>query len=475
MLIAFRSVVVAIIMLVMVSFSPLVIARPVDAVRPAGPTWDRTYVPSRGVFSVEQTRDNGFIMSASSGDIWGVMKANAAGMPEWQRQYIPMGYSSAGGVTTPTSDGGFILIGGAQSIGYVTGLDGWLLKLDHRGSVEWSRIYDLPGDEGFDSAQQTSDGGYIALGMWTPVVNGFPGFSQAWLVKLSPKGDIEWQHAYGTQHANSVQETSDGGFIVAGDGGFVVAGVSLNDQRAWLLKTDPLGNTVWQKAYAVPIEDAIIDDHARWVRQTSDGGYIAVSDVITFRTGGAQSSVAWILRLDAEGSIVWQKLFSGGGNGYTTPRSVDEMFDRGFLVAGEFTVSRSGTGPNGPWLLRLAADGSLVWQKIYGEEIFYGVSDSFSRAQETRDGGIIAVGSKVVCCTETFTWALKLDAQGNIHGCPIGVPSNATLTDTDSIVTDTAIMPVDTDATASPVDVTVTTSAFPVQDVCMALPSKNEN
>lgn len=118
-------------------------------------------------------------------------------------------------------------------------------------------------------------------------------------MKLSPTGDVEWQKAYPVDgFPYSVQETSDGGFIVAESLGLN------NGQRAWLLKTDPLGNTVWQKAYAVPVEDAIIDDHARWVRQTSDGGYVVVSDVTVFRDGFAQSSLAWILRLDAEGSIV---------------------------------------------------------------------------------------------------------------------------------------------------------------------------
>jgi len=461
-LIAFRRTLVATILMIVV-FSPLVIARPVDAVRAVGPTWDRTYVPTLGGGqNSAQTGDGGFIMSAYGG--W-VMKANAAGMPEWQREYLPMGYRSASGIVTPTRDGGYVVVGAARSIGYVTGLDGWLLKLDHRGSVEWSRIYDLQGDEGFDSAQHTSDGGYIALGVWTPVVNGYPGFSQAWLVKLSPTGDIEWQHAYSAQHANSVQETSDGGFIVAGDGGFVVAGVPLNDQRAWLLKTDPLGNTVWQKAYAVPVEDAIIDDHARWVHQTTDGGYVVVSDVTVFRDGGASLLLPGFLGLIPGGNIVWQKLYNGGGDGFATPVSVDEMLDGGFLVAGDFSISRSGGGPSGPWLLRLDANGNLVWQKIYPGSFF-------SEAHVTRDGGIIAVGS---CCGVGFVWALKLDSNGSVRGCSVGVPSNATLTDTDSIVTDTTIIPVDTDATASPVDVTVTTSAFPVQDVCVALPSKNES
>ena len=170
---AFRPLVVATILLIVV-FSPLVIVRPVDAVRAVGPTWVRTYVPTLGGGqNSAQTGDGGFIMSAYGG--W-VMKANAAGMPEWQREYLPMGYGSASGIVTPTRDGGYVVVGAARSIGYVTGLDGRLLKLDHRGSVEWSRAYDLPGDEGFDSAQHTSDGGYIPWGSGHRLLTGILDF-----------------------------------------------------------------------------------------------------------------------------------------------------------------------------------------------------------------------------------------------------------------------------------------------------------
>src|SRR2546425_13247213 len=111
-----------------VVFSPLVIARPVDAVRAVGPTWDRTYVPTiGGGQNSAQTGDGGFIMSAFGG--W-VMKANAAGMPEWQREYLPMGYRSARGVVTRTREGGYVVVGAARSIGDVPGVDGRLFQTD---------------------------------------------------------------------------------------------------------------------------------------------------------------------------------------------------------------------------------------------------------------------------------------------------------------------------------------------------------
>jgi len=430
----------------LVLFSPLVTVRPVAAERSVGPTWDRTFlsIDPGGGSSVEQTSDGGFIMSAQSSAEW-VMKMNARGMPEWQREYGGGG----NGQVSQTSDRGYIVVGGNQ-----------LLKLDHMGNVEWSRKYYLTGGMGLFSGQQTTDGGYIALGEWLPVVGGL---SQAWLVRLSRTGAIEWQQAYAGQgfvEPYSVQETFDGGFVVA-------AGLPWNNsQKAWVFKTDPMGRMVWQKAYSVPGE---IDHHAYQVRQTSDGGYVVAADIIVFRNG-AQSSVAWILRLGPDGNILWQKSYDGGG--FVQPSSVAETSDGGFIVAGRFMPRYSSVFPfppvglSGPFLLRLDSAGNLVWQKIYG-----GANDFLFRVQETSDGGIIAVGSNVGgfhnCCNN-LAWALKLDSNGNLRGCPVDVPSNATLTDTNAIVTTTTVTAVNTNAIVSSTDLTVTTPTFPSQDLCSA-------
>ena len=127
-------------LLILVLFAGLPFVRPAQAERVLGLTWDRTYlsvVP--GTSSVEQTKDGGFIMSALSRGLW-VMKSNAAGLPEWQREY-----TDSSGIVTQTSDGGYIVVGGDQ-----------LLRLNNRGDVEWSKSYGGSKVDNFVSGDRKS-------------------------------------------------------------------------------------------------------------------------------------------------------------------------------------------------------------------------------------------------------------------------------------------------------------------------------
>src|SRR5207245_10775042 len=111
-----------------------------------------------------------------------------------------------------------------------------------------------------------------------------------------------------------------------------------------------------------------------------------------------------------------------------------------------------------PCLLRLEAYGNMVWQKIYG-----GQNDFLIQAHQTRDGGIIAVGSMVggsPNCCDNLAWALKVDSNGSIRGCAVGVQSNATLTGTSATVTSTTIASTNTNASGTSTDVTVTTTSI---------------
>jgi len=421
-------------LLILVLFAGLPFVRPAQAERVLGLTWDRTYlqIDPAGGSSVEQTSDGGFIMTALSRGQW-VMKANAAGIPQWQREYSAGG----SGVVTQTGDGGFVLASGDQ-----------LLKLSNRGGVEWSRLYGAPYDALF-TVHQTSDGGYVAMGNTQSIESGH--VFNAWILKLDSLGGIVWQKAFPGQDGYWVEQTSDGGYIMSGT--VLADGVG----AAWVAKLDAYGSISWQKAFEVSWHSP-----AYQVHQTLDGGYVVLAQIDN-RVGQIlfASSEAWILRLDSEGRLLWQKSF--GAEGFAYPSSISQISDGGFVLAGRSNPASLNPliGIWGPWLLKLDSSGNLVWQKMYGLG-----NSGLQEVHETMDGGLIAVGNEATDCCGHLVWAMKLDSDGNVHGCDVGFASNATLTDTSATVTTPSATSVDTPFTPSPTDVTVTRFMIMPQDQC---------
>ena len=177
-----------------------------------------------------------------------------------------------------TSDRGYVVAGDAvsfstQGLGY--GACGgasraWVLKLDSTGGIVWQKTYGEPYNGSARAVEQTADGGYVVAGR---VFLG-TGNSDAWVFKLDQAGNIVWQRTFGgpfDDGARSVQQTSDGGYVVAGftawTGIWYVDRFGDIQGPAWLFKLDSAGNMVWQKTYG--------DDYlARSVKQTSDGGFV---------------------------------------------------------------------------------------------------------------------------------------------------------------------------------------------------------
>ena len=361
------------------------------------------------------------------------MKANAAGIPQWQREYSAGG----SGVVTQTGDGGFVLASGDQ-----------LLKLSNRGDVEWSRLYGAPYDALF-TVHQTSDGGYVAMGNTQSIESGH--VFNAWILKLDSLGGIVWQKAFPGQDGYWVEQTSDGGYIMSGT--VLADGVG----AAWVAKLDAYGSISWQKAFEVSWHSP-----AYQVHPTLDGGYVVLAQIDN-RVGQIlfASSEAWILRLDSEGRLLWQKSF--GAEGFAYPSSISQISDGGFVLAGRSNPASLNPliGIWGPWLLKLDSSGNLVWQKMYGLG-----NSGLQEVHETMDGGLIAVGNEATDCCGHLVWAMKLDSDGNVHGCDVGFASNATLTDTSATVTTPSATSVDTPFTPSPTDVTVTRLMIMPQDQC---------
>ena len=263
----------------------------------------------------------------------------------------------------------------------------------------WAKSYgrgDLYPAGNFRDMQQTSDGGYIVAGYISP---GVSTNKDIWVLKLDASGNVLWQMTYGGTHddyAYSIRETSDSGFIVAGSTpSFGAGGADI-----WVLKLDASGNVLWQKAYGGTGTDV-----AYSIRETSDGGFIVAGGAYMFGDGG--HSDIWVLKLDASGNVLWQKGY--GGMYSDIAYSIRETSDSGFIVAG--STPSFGAGGADIWVLKLDASGNVLWQKAYGGT---GTDVAYS-IRETSDGGFIVAGiTASFGAGDTDIWVLRLDASGNV-------------------------------------------------------------
>jgi len=242
------------------------------------------------------------------------------------------------------------------------------------------------------SAQQTSDGGYIVAGYTESF-----GPGNVYLVKTDEAGDEVWSRTYGGddgEFCGSVQQTSDRGYIVAGGTWSFGAGGA----DVYLIKTDADGNEVWTRTFG-----GSGDDVAYSVQQTSDGGYIVAGYTESF---GAGDRDVYLIKTHESGMEQWSKTF--GGSSWDCARSVQETSDGGYIVAG---YTRSfGAGENDVYLVRTDVNGNEVWSRTFGGS----EPDIACCVQETSDGGYIVAGS-----TRSFgagdwdVYLIKTDRNGN--------------------------------------------------------------
>jgi len=231
---------------------------------------------------VQQTSDGGYIIvgyteSFGEGgyDVW-LIKTDESGEPAWTQTF---GGSSReeGRSVQQTLDGGYIVTGFTHSYGAGNN-DVWLIKTDESGDTVWTRTFGgIDQDEGY-FVQQTSDGGYIIVGETYSYETGTHGLSDLWLIKTDALGDTLWTTTHGAYYrdvGSSLQQTSDGGYIITGWSESYVGGSS----DVWLIKFDESGNELWTRTFWTPDQD-----NGYFVQQTSDGGYIITGQTRPFNT-----------------------------------------------------------------------------------------------------------------------------------------------------------------------------------------------
>ncbi len=294
-----------------------------------------------------------------------------AGAPDtlWTRTYG--GELTDGGYCVQqTNDGGFIISGYTNSFG-AGGYDVYLIRINSNGDTLWTRTYGgIEKDEGW-SVQETSDGGFIIAGYTGPHLD-----EDVYLIRTEPNGDTLWTKTYGgpdPEIGRSVQQTRDEGFIVAGWRGS--PGIGYED--IYLIRTNSEGNTLWEKIYSLDDYDLCFSIH-----RTNDDGFILA---------GSNESGVWLLRTKSNGDTLWTKTY--GGDQPDWGESVQQTSDGGFVITG-WTYSFGVTDYYSDiYLLKTDQNGDTLWAKTYGGS----KNDGGNSVQQTSDGGFIIAGK-----TESF-------------------------------------------------------------------------
>ena len=288
--------------------------------------WNKSYGVLRSSYSVVQTSDGGYavagdyIVSPSNRDFW-LVKTDADGNKQWESTYGGAGIEVAYSMIQ-TSDGGYAMAGGTNSFG--PNYDGWLVKTNSTGDVQWSRNYGGAGwDEDFRSVVQTREGGYVMAGE----TNGFVG--NIWLVKTDADGNMQWNYSYGAGTAIDVIQTADGGYAMPGALGL-----------ANLVKTDANGILQWSRKYPSL-------DGAYSIVETSDEGYALAG--YKFYNGNSAFSV---VKTDASGNIQWSRTYDSPEQDFAD--SVVQTRDGGFAILGS-------AGAGSIWLVKTDVEYGLAW------------------------------------------------------------------------------------------------------------------
>ena len=354
--------------------------------------WEHKFEGILGLSSIIQTADEGFIIAgvtpygSGGGDLL-LIKTNTTGHHEWNRtlggtrsEYF-LGFNAM----VQTTDGGFVLTGITYSYGSGGG-DIWLIKTNITGYHEWNRTFGGTQEDFGNSVVQTTDGGFILAG---GTESYGAGGSDIWLVKTNATGHHEWNRTFGgtgAEHANDVVQTTDGGFVIAG----ITGSYGPGGGDIWLIKTNATGHHEWNRTLG-----GASGDRTDSMVQTADGGLVLVGATASY---GAGRWDIWLIKTDATGHHEWNRTF--GGTKGEHANDMVQTADGGLVLVGATTSY--GAGDSDIWLVKTDASGHHEWDFTFGgTQGDWGIS-----VIQTADGGFILAG--ITFYDKTNLWLLKI-------------------------------------------------------------------
>jgi hypothetical protein len=314
-----------------------------------------------------------------------------------------------------TTDGGYIMVGNSRSNnGDVTNNHGdydiWVVKTNAAGDLQWQKSYGGSAEDTVESVTETADGYIIAGGTQSNNgdVIGQHGGVDAWFLKINFLGEMQWQKTLGTtdnEKGFGIIPTTDGGYIAVAQTP-ITPGTFM--YRYWIIKMDSQGGIAWEKKYGGLSHSGIPHD----VIET-DNGYLIIGESnagdgdVLFHHGPNTTADVWVFKLSLSGEIEWQKSFGGALS--ERGRDVKRTNDGGYIFTTLYCASSDGdlTGNNGMddiWIVKLDSLGNIDWQKNIGGS---GIDFGLHLTQ-TADSGYLLAG---------FTTSNDLDVSGNHGSC----------------------------------------------------------
>jgi len=344
-----------------------------------------------------------------------------------------------------TSDGNYLVggysfsgISGDKTVDSRGNNDFWILKIDKdSGNIIWQKTIGGRFGEFASTTKQTSDGGYIIGGYSNSNISGDKtensrGNDDYWVVKLDSDRNVIWDKTYGGNDVDrlwTLIETADGGYLLGGESKSEISGDKTENSRGdydmWILKIDANGAIEWQKTFGG--NDI---DNAKSLIKALDGGYIIAGSSFSNISGEKTENSRgigdfWILKIDISGNIVWQKTIGGNNGDYAT--AIHATSDGNYILGGISGSNISGEKTENSvcnsvdsWVLKLDVNGDIIWQKTIGGSS----TEDFANVRETLDHGYIVGSMSYSDISGSKTensrgdrdyWLVKLDSQGNIE------------------------------------------------------------
>jgi len=332
---------------------------------------------------IQQTSDGGYIAAGYSSNFGAgnddayLLKTDATGSIQWTRTFGTFLADDAFAVVE-TTDNGYAVAGTTSGYG---GEHIFLLRTDPSGNLLWTKVYgtlDTTSDAAAYSLQQTADGGFILAGY---ISNFGSGGDDFYLLKTDGEGLLSWTRTYGwlgNDDANSVIQTADGGYVLAGT--TASFGDTLGD--FWVVKTNSYGDTLWTRIYGSNLADAA--DMANSISQTRDMGYL----IAGVTSSASMGEFGRLIKTDQNGNLQWAHLYgTGNSSSDASFSSALQTSDGGYVATGY--ISNFGAGGDDYYIVKTDSSGGLMWANTFGSS----ADDDANYIRQTSDNGYVLAGS----------------------------------------------------------------------------------